>query len=161
MPMRLATLLTAVAISLAGAAPALAFDTPQALLAAVYAPYATPSDKFDWANYDEAPLRSKELNALFAKDAAETPDGEMGRLDFDPFVDGQDYALTGLTIGTPAISGETATVEVTFDNMGLGEDLMFHLVRETDGWKVDDVVSSNKDFPYSLKAIMSAPLPGE
>ena len=35
---------------------------------------------------------------------------------------------------------------------------MFTLVKQTDGWKVDDVVSSNKEFPYSLKAIMEGPL---
>lgn len=149
----------ALCLVLAGAVPALAFDTPEELLKAVYAPYATPSDQFDWANYDETPLRSKALNALFAKDAAETPDGDIGRLDFDPYFDGQDYELTNLRIGVPAISGSKADVEVTFENMGLGEDLMFHLVKEADGWKVDDVVSSNKDFPYSLKAIMSAPMP--
>jgi hypothetical protein len=33
------------------------------------------------------------------------------------------------------------------------------MVQEPDGWKIDDVSSANKDFPYSLKAIMSAPLP--
>jgi len=38
------------------------------------------------------------------------------------------------------------------------EDLTFTLVKEADGWKVDDVASHNKDFPYSLKAIMEAPL---
>jgi hypothetical protein len=61
-------------------------------------------------------------------------------------------------IGEPAIKGDTATVEVTFTNFDLAEDLTFTLVKEKDGWKIDDVVSHNKDFPYSLKAIMEGPL---
>ena len=151
----------ALALIVAGLSPALAFDTPEALIKAVYAPYAKPIDQFDWANYDETPLRSKALNALFAKDKAETPEGDMGRLDFDPYVDGQDYELTKFKIGKPAITGDTATVEVTFRNMGLPEDLTFSLVKESDGWKVDDVVSHAKDSEYSLKTIMSAPMPTE
>src|SRR5262249_760122 len=112
-----------------------------------------------WTNYDEKPFRSKALNALFAQDAAETPEGDIGRLDFDPYIDGQDYVITKFKIGKPLITGDTATVEVTFKNMDLPEDLKFSLVKEGEGWKVDDVVSSNKEFPYSLKAIMSEPMP--
>jgi hypothetical protein len=149
----------AFALLLAALGPAAAFDTPEALLTALYKPYSVPFDQFDWASYDEAPLRSTALNALFAKDKAETPDGDIGRLDFDPFVDGQDYDLSGLTIGKPVIAGDTAKVEVTFKNFDQAEDMMFSLVKEPDGWKIDDVVSSNPDFPYSLKAIMSEPMP--
>lgn len=78
--------------------PAFAYDTPEALLKALYAPYAE-GDSFDWSKWDEAKFRSEELNELFDKDA-----------------------------------------------------------KEADGWKVDDVSSANKDFPYSLKAILEAPL---
>jgi len=149
----------ALALIIAGLSPAFAFDTPEALIKAVYAPYAKPIDQFDWASYDETPLRSNALNALFAKDKAETPEGDIGRLDFDPYVDGQDYELTKFKIGKPVITGDTATIEVTFRNLALPEDLTFDLVREADGWKVDDVVSHAKDSAYSLKAIMSAPMP--
>lgn len=144
---------------LSSAAPAFAYDTPEALLGALYAPYSKPFEEFDWASFDEAQFRSKELNALFEKDKAETADGDIGRLDFDPYVDGQDYQLTEFKIGTPAISGDTAKVEVTFKNFDQPEDLTFALVKESDGWKVDDVVSHSEDYPYSLKEIMSGPMP--
>ena len=85
-------------------------------------------------------------------------DGEVGRLDFDPYIDGQDYQITDLKFGDAQITGDTAKVEVTFKNFDLAEDLTFTLVKEAGGWKVDDVSSANKDFPYSLKAIMEAPL---
>jgi Protein of unknown function (DUF3828) len=138
------------------AAPAFAFDTPRALLEALYSPY-SKGDSFDWNSWDETQFRSKHLNELFAKDQKEA-DGEVGRLDFDPYIDGQDYQISALKIGDAAIDGDTATVEVTFKNFDTPDDLVFALVKETDGWKVDDVVSSDKNFPYSLKAIMEAPL---
>lgn len=150
---RLALILLALAAS---ALPAFAYDTPKALLEALYTPYKA-GDSFDWSNWDESKFRSRELNDLFAKDQKEA-DGDIGRLDFDPYIDGQDYQVTDLRFGEPAIEGDTARLEVTFKNFDAPEDLMFTLVKEADGWKVDDVVSSNKDFPYSLKAIMSGPL---
>lgn len=137
-------------------APAVAYDTPKALLEALYSPY-FKGDSFDWDNWDEAQFRSRHLEELYDRDAKEA-DGEMGRLDFDPFIDGQEYDISDFVIGEPAISGDAATVEVTFKNFDLAEDLTFALVKEPDGWKVDDVTSHNKDFPYSLKAIMEDPL---
>jgi hypothetical protein len=149
-------LLIALALVVAGAVPAFAFDTPEDLLKAVYTPY-SKGDSFDWNTWDETQFRSKHLNELFDKDSKEA-DGEVGRLDFDPYIDGQDYQITELKFGDAVITGDTATVEVTFKNFDLAEDMTFTLVKEADGWKVDDVTSHNKDFPYSLKAIMEAPL---
>ena len=139
-------LLIALALLVAGAFPAFAYDSPADLLKALYTPY-SKGESFDWNTWDEAQFRSKHLNELFDKDSKEA-NGEVGRLDFDPYIDGQAYQITG----------DTATVEVTFKNFDTAEDLTFTLVKEADGWKVDDVVSHNKDFPYSLKAIMEAPL---
>ena len=136
--------------------PAFAYDTPKDLLEALYSPY-SQGDSFDWSKWDEAKFRSKELNELFDKDAKESG-GDVGRLDFDPYIDGQDYQITDLKFGNAQVTGDTAKVEVTFKNFDLAEDLTFTLVKEADGWKVDDVSSANKDFPYSLKAIMEAPL---
>jgi hypothetical protein len=149
-------LVLSLALLLAASSSAFAFDTPRALLEALYSPY-SKGDSFDWSSWDEAQFRSAELNKLFEADAREAK-GEIGRLDFDPYIDGQDYKLAVFTTGEPAIDGDLAKVEVTFKNFELAEDLMFTLVKEAGGWKVDDVVSSDKNFPYSLKAIMQAPL---
>jgi len=151
-------LLLALAVLLAGAIPAFAttYDSPKALLDALYSPY-SQGDDFDWSTWDDAQFRSAHLNDLFDKDAKEA-DGDVGRLDFDPYIDGQDYQITKLTIGDATVTGDTATVEVTFMNFDIAEDMTFTLVKEKDGWKIDDVVSHNKDNPYSLKAIMEGPL---
>jgi Protein of unknown function (DUF3828) len=142
---------------LAIATPAFAFDTPKALLQALYAPY-SKGDSFDWSKWDEAKFRSKALNTLFAADEKEA-NGDIGRLDFDPYIDGQDYQITALKIGDAKIVGTTATAEVTFKNFDNPEDMTFTLLKEADGWKIDDVASSGTEYPYSLKAIMEAPMP--
>ena len=140
---------------LAGAAPAFAYDTPADLMKAIYSHYTDA--KFDWDSFDEAKARSKALNALFDKDSKEA-NGEVGRIDFDPYVDGQDYEVKDLTIGTPTVKGDTATVEVKFKNFDMEEDMVFTLVKEADGWKIDDVNSKGGADPYDLKDILLAPL---
>ena len=142
----------------AGAAPAFAYDTPADLMKAVYAPYLDAN--FNWDSIDEGTFRSKGLNDLFAKDLKEA-NGDVGRIDFDPYVDGQDYDLTGLKIGDATITGDTATVEVTFKNFDMEEDMVFTLVKEADGWKIDDVNSKGGADPYGLKEILTAPLESE
>jgi hypothetical protein len=142
----------------AGLAPSLAatFDTPEALLKQLYVPY-TSGDNFNWDNWDDAQFRDKHLNDLFAADLKEA-NGDVGRLDFDPYIDGQDYEIKDLKFGTPQIKGDVATVEVTFTNFGDPDDLTFTLVKEDGGWKIDDVVSKGNEYPYSLKEIMEGPL---
>jgi len=157
-------LLVAIALfAAAGLVPAFAanatptYDTPKALLQALYAPYSVKD--FDWGSFDEAGLRSKALNALFDKDLKEA-NGDVGRLDFDPYVDGQDYEITGLKIGAPTVNGDKATIEVTFKNMDMEEDMVFALVKEGGGWRIDDVNSKGGADPYDLLDIMKAPLAG-
>ena len=153
-------LLLIAALFFAGLVPALAaapatFDTPEALIDALYSPYAKAD--FDWGSFDEASFRSKALNALFDADQKEA-NGDVGRIDFDPYVDGQDYQLTDLKIGAPTINGDKATIEVTFKNFDMEEDMVFALVKEDGGWKIDDVNSKGGADPYDLKDIMSGPL---
>ena len=140
---------------LAGVAPAFAYDTPADLMTAIYSHYT--DSNFDWNSFDEAQVRSKALNVLFDKDSKEA-NGEVGRIDFDPYVDGQDYEVKDLKIGAPTVKGDTATVEVTFKNFDMEEDMVFTLVKEADGWKIDDVSSKGGADPYDLKDILLAPL---
>ncbi|MBD8064192.1 DUF3828 domain-containing protein [Devosia sp. PTR5] len=145
----LAALLAGI-VGLMSAALAQPYDSPDALLEAFYAPYLSG----DFPD-DDASFRSAALNALYAADAEATPPGELGALDFDPYIDGQDYEISNLEIGSPSISGETATVEVRFDNFDQPTSLTYDLVLENGGWKIDDVASENPEFPYRLSEIFA------
>lgn len=146
--------LAAIAL-LALATPVLAedFDTPEALLEAFYAPY------FGEAEFeDETPFRSEALNALYAADEARTPEGEMGALSFDPYVDGQDMQLADFEIGEPVITDDVAEVEVTFTNFGEPRELEYRLVFENGGWRIDDVASMLPGSEYRLTEILAGAL---
>lgn len=148
--MRLVPLVAGLFMALTGLAAAQSFETPEALLEAFYEPY------FSGQFYeDETPFRSQTLQALYDNDAEITPDGEMGAISFDPFVDGQDFDLTEFEIGAAEIAGETASVDVRFRNFGEPRSLTYELVLEDGGWKIDDVVSTNPDNEYRLSDIFA------
>lgn len=149
--MRLAALATGLFLALTGFAAAQPYDTPEALLEAFYQPYMD-------GNFaeDDSMFRSAALQALYDNDAESTPIGEMGALDFDPYVDGQDFDVTNLVIGTPEIDGETAVVEVSFDNFGQNTSLTYDLVFEDGGWRIDDVANDAGEYPYRLTEIFAA-----
>ena len=140
--------------------PALAvdFSDPKSVVEAAYEPYL--SQDFDWSSYDAAALRSAGLNALYEQDAKESEAaGEVGRLDFDPLINGQDYDITDLEIGDADIRGDQAGVLVSFANMGTRSKMFILLAREGDRWLIDDVQSSEGEVTYSLHDILSAPYP--
>ena len=106
--MRLLTIVAALFLGFAGSTMAQSFDTPEALLTALYAPYLS----------DEIPengeiFRSGALNALYDADA-EASGGDVGAIDFDPVINGQDWVLTDLAIGRIKVDGDIATARVTF-----------------------------------------------
>jgi hypothetical protein len=151
--MRLNVLALGAFLSLTSLVSAQAFDTPEALLEAFYEPYFT--DSFP---EDESAFRSTALNALYEADAERTPAGEMGALGFDPYVDGQDFQLSALVIGEAEISGDAAVVDVSFDNFDRATLLTYELVFEEEGWKIDDVVSEESEYPYRLSEIFLSAL---
>ena len=137
--------------------PALAeeFDDPAQLVGAIYAQY-RPGVAFPDGDVIRS-LQSTRLNALYDADAAEAGD-EIGRIDFDPYVNGQDYDLKGLEIAAPYYAGGKALVQVKFSNFEAPQDVGIVLVKEGAGWKVDDVWTASPDYSYDLLDLLQAPL---
>lgn len=134
------------------------FADPRSVAEALYSPYSDPD--FQWRSWDESQFMSSGLNALYERDRQESEERqEVGRLDFDPFINGQDFEVKNLTFGEPQVSGETAQVAVTFTNFDRPQTVTLHLVREDGRWKVDDAANDDKDYPYRLREILEAPLP--
>jgi hypothetical protein len=151
-------LLFAAALLLASAFPAAAFDDPKALVEAFYAQYDYPSEETAAAMVENTPsFRSAGLNALYAADEKEA-NGEVGRIDFDPFVDGQVATVSDLVVSDPVIDGDKATIALTVSNFDEPRSLLIFAVKEADGWKIDDVARIDGDYPYRLREILEAPL---
>ena len=146
--MRVVALAAGMLFALTPWASAQPFETPRDLLEALYEPYFTGTFE-----EDETIFRSEALNALYAEDLENTPEGEIGAIDFDPYVDGQDYEIADLVIGEPVVTGDTAVVVVTFTNFGAPRQITFDLVEESGGWKVDDLEGVSPEFTYRLSTI--------
>jgi len=146
-------------------APAFAFDDPQALVAAIYAPYQTPGAA---AGQDPTQYYSERLKGLVsghaAKAAANILDhGENSQpgtgpiapaLSFNPFINAQHSLLMDLSIGTPIVIKNKALVTVAFSNFDHATLLSLSLVKDPDGWKVDDIASLGEGENWLLSWLL-------
>ncbi|HEX3558423.1 MAG TPA: hypothetical protein VHU19_04420 [Pyrinomonadaceae bacterium] len=98
----------------------------------------------------------KRLADLIWKDITETPEGEVGHLDFDPLYSAQDMKITNFRVGAPIIEGDRATVPVSFNNYAQRTKITFRMHNTTEGWKVENIIYSG-DNNSDLIKIMSEP----
>jgi hypothetical protein len=66
----------------------------------------------------------------------------VGRIDWDYFVDGQDFALKELKIVPVAQDGAKAQILATFINMSEPKNMLFDLVREDGHWRIDEIAAT-------------------
>jgi hypothetical protein len=96
----------------------------------------------------------EKLAGLIWKDLTQTPEGEVGALDFDPLYDAQDMRITNFRVGDPAVEGAKVEVPVTFDNFGKRTLIKFRMVKEGGAWKIENII-----YPegFDLVKILSTP----
>lgn len=152
---RLVTLLLFVVL---GQGAALAHDDPKALLDAVYAPYlAGRAPERPEIYYSE---RLKGLLAANLQQQATTPAGDKANPDapnalaFDPFIEGQHSLLLDLVIGAPVLQGDRAVSVVSFHNFDHASLLSIAMVREAEGWKVDDIAALGSGEKWLLSWLL-------
>ncbi len=146
------------------AAPAFAFDDPKALVTAIYAPYQTPGAA---AEQDPARYYSERLKGLVSGHAAKaaadllsspnggTDTGDVApALSFNPFIDAQHSLLMDLAVGEPVVIADKAMVSVSFHNFDQATLLSLSLVKDPDGWKVDDVASLGQGEHWLLSWLL-------
>lgn len=124
-----------------GGAPA---DTPRALLDSIYQPLMAGEQQNIEAHYSahlqELVAANLELNVLDGSGSPVDP-GAPGIVEFNPFLNGYDTGLTHLQVSEPILSGDTAVTLVGFDNAEGASILSVSMIREDDGWKIDDIAS--------------------
>jgi hypothetical protein len=154
--MRIAVIVLA-AIALGAASPLGDADSdPEALITAIYQTYTDIAPGEDGTPNVEG-VYSKRLQALIDKDAKETPEGEVGRIDWDVFVDGQDWQLTELKIVPISQDAARAEVRATFKNFGEPRDILYTLVLEDGYWRIDDIQETLKPRWTMSKILLDAP----
>lgn len=126
--------------------PASAFDEPKALLEAVYAGYQAGGNRATPETYYSARLKglyaaNLERQALDAEKGVSVDPNAPPVLDFDPFIEGNQALIAEFQIGQPVVTGSRAVATVSFANFDHRATLAVAMVREGDGWKVDDIAS--------------------
>jgi len=140
-----------VAIVVALCAPAAAYDNPKALVDAIYAPYTTLGAATD---QDPAQYYSERLRGLVAANAAPQGEGAPPVLEFNPFIGAKQALLRDLAISAPVGNADKAIVTVSFGNFDQVSLLALSLVREDDGWKVDDIASLGEGENWLLSWLL-------
>jgi hypothetical protein len=96
----------------------------------------------------------QKLADLIWKDITETPEGDVGRLDFDPLYNAQDTGITNFQIGKPVVGGDNSTVLVSFRNFGKPTRIKFEMHNGPEGWRIKNVIYGDKS---DLVKILSSP----
>jgi hypothetical protein len=81
----------------------------------------------------------QKLAALIWKNLSETPEGEVGNIDFDPLFHAQEMQIRNFRVGAAVTDGASAIVPVTFMNFDQKVRIEFHLVNTKAGWKVSNI----------------------
>lgn len=141
-----------VAMLAAGAFAAQAQDRtdPAALIASIYKTYTADSNPPGYSD-----VYSHRLQALIDADAKNTPAGDAGKIDWDVFVDGNNWELSDLNIALVAKTAARAQVRARFINMKEPRDMIFDLVREDGAWRIDDIRAMRKGGRWTMSKILT------
>jgi hypothetical protein len=97
-----------------------------------------------------------ELNALYRKDQKESA-GEVGRLDFDPFVQAQDFAIDSVRVTIVSEQAGRAKAMAAFTNAGQPVTVEYDLVQTSGGWRIANIIWPK--WKNDLKSLLSKPFP--
>jgi hypothetical protein len=147
------------AICAAAAGPASAADpSPQTFVAGIY-------DAYKGKNGNGHPLDNERtirryfepsLAAALLKDQrAAARRQEVGTLDFDPFVDAQDWEIDAFDIAVSDAGPDKATATVKFSNLKRDSTVVLDLVKIKGEWKISDITWTPHETPNSLRALLA------
>jgi Protein of unknown function (DUF3828) len=107
---------------------------------------------------DVGAVYSPRLQQLIDADRKNTPEGEVGKIDWDVFVDGQEWKIGKLNVTLVSEAADGAQVRAQFNNFDEPKEILFDLVRDGDRWLIDDVQSTTRGKRWTMsKALTGAP----
>jgi hypothetical protein len=80
----------------------------------------------------------KSLLSLYLKDQAQSQ-GEIGKLDFDPLYDAQDFDIKDFAVAVRKQQKDSAEVVASFKNLGTNTKIVFTLSNTAQGWRIADI----------------------
>jgi len=112
---------------------------------AIYANYIGKDSKGFFLESDAAMRRNfdPKLAALILKDRKEAR-GEVGKLDFDPFIDAQDWGIDRVDVEIREVGPDKTRATVSFKNLGDPKSVILDLVRLRMGWRIANITWDRK-----------------
>jgi hypothetical protein len=130
------------------------FSNPKELVAAIYDDYNLGRTVADPSVYYSTRLRAvfdqAIENDVFASDAAMSGSEFTLNAVFNPFLPDVNALLFDVAIGEPTVIDDRAVVNVSYHNFDQPRLLSISMVRENEGWRVDDVASMGKEDHWLL-----------
>jgi hypothetical protein len=142
-----AVLSCALLVTASPAGAATRIDDPEKFVKATYATLVGKKPEPD-------DIYTARLDALFKLDAKEAH-GEVGRFDFDFWMNGQDGTISGVTVSRLPVENTTARqiVVAKFKNEKTPNEIHFYFEKTAAGWKLDDARSVLNE-PWVLSLIL-------
>jgi Protein of unknown function (DUF3828) len=117
-------------------------QSARAFVVAIYAAYQGKDSKGIVLDNERVIRRyfAPPLAELIVKDQNEAGRrGEVGMLDGDPFIDGQDWQIAGLNIAVSEPAPGKAVATAAFSNMGTPKRVVLDLIKLGDGWRIAEI----------------------
>ena len=127
-------------VSIGDAAPASKIDDPVAFVKEIYGHFVARKPGQDFSPPDD--IYTPRLKALFVRDE-KWAKGEVGCLEFDFWVNGQDYQLKNVRVNSRPVAGhpDRLLVIATFLNIGTANEIHFDFQQIAGKWLLDDAHS--------------------
>ncbi|SFC86997.1 hypothetical protein [Devosia psychrophila] len=152
--MRLSLAITALALLSPAVQAAESYDDPKALVSAIYDNYQLGRTVADPSVYYSTRLKAifdqAIENDVFASDAAMSGSEFTVDAVFNPFLPDLNALLFDVVISEPALVADRAIVTVNYHNFDQPRLLSIAMIKQDDGWKVDDVSSMGNEDHWLL-----------
>lgn len=140
----------------ANAQPAKPSANPESLIRALYRHYLeTTPDSYVAFDYTNPTIAKEYFDPALTKLLVADGKREQSRLDFDPFVNGQEFEIKSVDYETKPSGSKEAMVSARFKNFEQDTLVIYKLVRTPAGWRIADVLWAGDG--NSLKKMLSAP----
>lgn len=113
---------------------------PEELIRFVYEQYVgkktTDSMNFDWI---KQPMAGRLFEPTLARAVVKAGASPEPVIDFDPFIDAQDFEIASYDLKTEGKTADRARVIATFKNMNEPKTVRYDMRRTKDGWRIRDI----------------------
>jgi len=118
------------------------FESPRAAVEALYALYLNDGPGLSSKPAEVRRFLEVRLADAWLRDAKD----KNKKLDYDPFVQGQDYQVAALSVREENVAADLATARADFRNFGRQTTVVYQLVRGRDGWRINDAIHKGRSL---------------